>query len=249
MAVALAQVQATCAYSPPPMLSQGQGADTLGRSRVNVGAEVGYGAAGSWWKASNVGDPDINSDPAGALRVRFGLADDVDLGVVGAVGPDTTIVAGPEVKWRFARLVEGPREDAPAFHASWVSGTGLGSSVFRYGADGLQAGTRHFYIAPYTGILVSGGIPLVQMFGGLRFAASQTLDASRTDWTLYPVLPFGVELRPEKAIRLFVEADLAGGYTTQTSNGSAILGYVTGGMSVTFGGSPAVGETRRTGSR
>jgi hypothetical protein len=217
------------------MISQGQGADTLGRTHVNVGAEVGYGATGSWWKARNVGDPDINSDAAGALRLRYGLSDDVDVGLVGGVGPDTTVVAGPEIKWRFARLAEGPGEDAPAFHASCVSGVGLGSSIFRYGTSGLQAGTRHLYIAPYTGVLVSGGVPLVQMFGGLRFAASQTLDASRVDLTLYPVLPFGVEVRPEQSVRFFVEADLAGGYTTQTSNGSAILGYVTGGMSVTFG--------------
>jgi len=237
--VALSQVQASCVYAPPPVLAQGQGGDTLGRMRVNAGTEVGYGVVASWWKASGVGDADINSSPAGAMRIRLGLTDDLDVGVVGGLGPDQTIVAGPEVKWRFARLVESSSEDSPAFHASIVSGVGLGTSTFRYGGYGVDAGSSHLYLAPYTGLLVSGGIPLIQMYSGLRVAGSQTLDASRADLTIYPVLAFGIEMRPEHFYHLFVEGDLAGGYTTQNAGDAAILGYAVGGVSMTFDLAPS----------
>lgn len=237
--VALSQVQASCVYAPPPVLAQGQGGDTLGRMRVNAGTEVGYGVVASWWNANGIGDADINSNPAGAVRVRFGVTDDLDVGLVGGLGPDRTIIAGPEVKWRFARLVESAIEGAPAFHASVVSGVGLGSSTFRYGGYGVDAGSSHIYVAPYTGLLVSGGIQLIQMYSGFRVAASQTLDASRADLTIYPVLAFGVEVRPERFYHLFVEGDLAGGYTTQNANDAAILGYAVGGVSMTFDLAPA----------
>jgi hypothetical protein len=54
------------------------------------------------------------------------------------------------------------------------------------------------------------------------------------DLTLYPTLAFGVELRVD-ALRFFVEGDLAAGYTVVDASDSAILGYATAGMSVTFG--------------
>jgi hypothetical protein len=238
IAFGLSQIQATCSYAPPPVLSQGQGGDTLGAGRFNAGAEIGYGAAGSWWKANNVGDPDINSDPAGAIRFRAGVSDNVDVGVVGGIGPDDTFVAGPEVKWRFASLIDTTSDEKAAFHAALVSGVGVGSAGFRYSGGSVTAGSHHPYVAPYSGILVSGGIPVIQMFSGLRLAGSQTLGTS-ADVTLYPVLAFGVEVHPTDAVRVFVEGDLAGGYTLQDASDSAILGYVTGGMSITFGRSQA----------
>jgi hypothetical protein len=233
IALALSQVQATCSYSPPPVLAQGQGADPLGAGRFNAGVEVGYGAAGSWWKATNVGDPDINTDPAGAARLRAGITDDLDVGLVGGVGADDTVVVAPEIKWRFAHLVDTTTDEKAAFHAALVSGLGVGVAGFRYSGGSVGAGSHHSYLAPYSGILVSGGIPVIQMFTGLRLAASQTLGTSE-DLTLYPVLAFGVELHVE-AVRFFVEGDLAGGYTVVDSSDSAILGCATAGMSITFG--------------
>jgi hypothetical protein len=208
------------------VLAQGQGADTLGHGRANVGGEVGYGAVGSMWNASNTGDPDVNTGPVGTLRVRYGLIDNVDVGVVGAVGPMSTLVVSPEVKWRFAHLVDGSGDDAPAFHASLVSGVGFGTSLIQYSEN-------RAYVAPYTGLLVSAGIPVVQMFTGLRVAVSETL-GDLPDLTVYPVLAFGVQCNPTRSVRLFVEGDLGAAYTSQATEDSAILGYAVGGASVTF---------------
>jgi hypothetical protein len=121
-----------------------------------------------------------------------------------------------------------------AFHASLVSGLGVGIGGFRYTGGSVTAGSHHPYIAPYTGVLVSGGIPILQMFSGLRLAASQTLGTS-ADLTLYPVLAFGVGVRPEPLLRVFLEGDLAAAYTTEVASDSGILGAVTAGMSITFG--------------
>jgi hypothetical protein len=231
---ALSQIRATCSYAPPPVLMQGQGGDTLGAGRFNAGAEVGYGANGSWWNAQNVGDPDVNAAGIGAVRVRAGISENWDVGVVGGAGPDSTFVASPEVKWRFAQLHDDDPEGA-AFHASLVSGLGFGVTTFRYGAYDVQDHTQHAYIAPYTGVLVSGGISALQMFSGLRFAASQTLGTMRTDLTLYPVLAFGVEVRPDPVFHVFVETDVAGGLTASDFGHSGILGSITAGASVTFG--------------
>lgn len=233
IALGLSQVQATCNYSPPPVITQGQGAEPIGAGSYNAGAEVGYGAVGSWWKATNVGDPDINTDPAGAVRFRMGISDDVDVGLVGGYGADDTAVVAPELKWRFGRLVDTATDEKASFHAALVSGLGVGVAGFRYGGGSVDAGSHHPYLAPYTGVLVSGGIPVVQMYTGARVAASQTLGTS-ADLTLYPVLAFGVELRAEP-LRFFVEGDMGAGYTVVNASDSALLGYVTTGVSVTFG--------------
>ncbi len=235
IAFGLSQVQASCTYAPPPVLAQGQGGDTLGEGRVNIGAEMGFGASESWWETANVGDPDVNAGPTGVVRARVGVTENLDVGLVGGAGPDDTFVAGPEVKWRFAHLVDRASADQAAFHASLVSGVGIGSTRLVDQGNSSADGAHHPYLAPYTGVLVSGGVPLLQMFSGLRLAASQTLGTA-PDVTLYPVLAFGVEVRPEPAVRVFVEGDLAAAYTVEDGSDTAILGYFTGGVSVTFGG-------------
>src|ERR1700759_3216399 len=75
IAAGLSQVRASCSYAPPPVLMQGQGGDTLGPGRFNAGAEVGYGANGSWWNTQNIGNPDVNGDGIGAVRVRAGISE------------------------------------------------------------------------------------------------------------------------------------------------------------------------------
>src|SRR5262245_50803492 len=108
MALALSQIQATCVYSPPPVLAQGQTADTLGNGRLAVATEAGWGTVGSWWDARNVGDPQLTSKGVAAARLRLGLGDQLDAGLVGGAGPQRSFIAGPEVKWRFVRVAEKP---------------------------------------------------------------------------------------------------------------------------------------------
>jgi len=229
---ALSQIRATCVYSPPPVLSHGQGADTLGAGRMAVGAEAGWGAVGSWWDAKNVGDPEVTTKPVGAARLRVAMGDNVDVGVVGGIGPQSSFVVSPELKWRFARFAPDAKPGGPSFNAGLVSGLGVGTANYPY--ENMMAPPRHVFIAPYTGILASGGVEVVQMFTGLRLAAIETLGNGVYDLTLYPVLAFGVQFRPTPAVSLFIEGDLAGGITTHDFNDTAIIVYPSAGVSVAF---------------
>ena len=231
MAFALSQVQATCVYSPPPILSHGQGADTLGAGRMAVGAEGGWGALGSWWNASNVGDPEVTTKPVGAARLRAAVGDNVDVGLVSGIGPQRSFILGPELKWRFARFAPDARPGGPSFNAGLISGIGVGTAEYPY--ESMSA-PRHVFIAPYTGVLASGGVEVVQMFTGLRVAASETLGNNVRDLTIYPVLAFGVQLRPTRAVTFFLEGDLAGGITTHDINDTAVIVYPSLGLSVAF---------------
>lgn len=233
MVLAASQIQASCTYSPPPVLSQGQGADTLGQRRLALAAEIGYGATASGWNASNLADVDVNSGFVGVGRVRYGLDPDIDIGVVGGVGPQSTVVAGPELKWRFARLAPDNAVGAPGFHAALITGFGVGTSAFRYDL-GSAPQLNHMYLAPYAGVTASGGVEVVQMFTGLRFAASETLGSGVNDLTLYPMLAFGVQVRPTDVVTFYAEGDAAVGITTHRLGDTAMIGYPSAGMSVTF---------------
>jgi hypothetical protein len=232
--LSLSQIHASCEYSPPPMVSQGQGADTLGQGRFAAGAELGYGTSVSWWEAEGLANPEVSNGVVGASRLRLGLADDLDVGLVGGLGPERAFVLGPEVKWRFARFTGTKAEGEPGFHAAVIAGVGVGSAELRYPVAIDGARTRHPYLAPYQGLTASGGIPLVQMYAGLRLAESETLGNAVSDLTLYPVLAFGVQLRPLGGLTLFVETDLAGGITTVDASDSAVLFYPSAGASFTF---------------
>jgi hypothetical protein len=229
-AFGLSQIQAACSYTPPPVPSSGQGADTLSPGRLAAGVEAGFGTSASWWNASNMTDVDVNSKWVGALRLRRGMGADVDLGLVGGVGPQHSFVLGPELKWRFAHVAD-PAEDGPAFHAAWVTGLGIGA------ADNYAGSARRdVFLAPYSGLLGSGGVQEARMFVGFRFAASDNFFNDRDDLTLYPILQFGFLANPTKHWSLFLETDLAGGLTTQDLGDSALIFYPTAGLSYVFGG-------------
>src|SRR3954470_23298270 len=187
-AFGLTQIQASCSYAPPPLPSSGQGADTLAQGRVAAGVEAGFGTSASWWNAANMTDVDVNSKWVGGLRLRRGMGADVDVGLVGGIGPQRSFVVGPEFKWRFAH-VAAPEADGPAFHAAWVTGLGIGASD--HYDPGAQHNGRDAFLAPYTGLLGSGGVRAAQMYVGFRFAASDNFFNSRDDLTLYPILQFG----------------------------------------------------------
>jgi hypothetical protein len=245
MMAATSQLGATCAYSPPPVLAQGQGADTLGTARGNLAAEAGWGRVASWWNSSNAADFDAHSGFVGAGRLRVGVSNDVDVGLVSGAGPERTYVLSPEIKWRFARLAMPGEQGSPGFHAAMISGFGVGSAEYRYDhncsgsgcihmiADG-QPRPRHLFIAPYTGLVASGGVRVVQMYVGLRFAASETLGNGITDLTLYPVMAYGVKLQPSFLLGFYAEGDVAGGITMQDTGDSGLIGYATIGASLTF---------------
>jgi hypothetical protein len=233
MLFGVSQLHATCAYSPPPLVSQGQGADTLGRGRVAAGIEGGFGTSSSWWAARGLADPEVSNGLVGGARLRLGLFEDLDVGLVGAMGPEQTLLLGPELKWRFANMIATREEGKPGFHVALIAGLGVGSTRFRYGSvDGWTP--RHVYLAPYQGITASGGIELIQMYTGLKLAESETLGNQVADLTLYPVLLFGVELRPIEALAFFAETDLAGGLTTADVHDSAVLFYPSAGMTLRF---------------
>jgi hypothetical protein len=245
--MATSQIGATCAYSPPPVLAHGQGADTLGTARGNLAAEAGFGKTASWWDSRNAADFDAHSGYVGATRVRVGVTNDVDVGLVGGIGPDSTYVVSPEVKWRFAQRSMPSEKGAPGFHTALVSGIGIGSAAYRYDdrcagngcihmLDAGQPKPRHAFLAPYTGLIASGGVKVVQMYVGLRLAASETLGNGITDLTLYPVMAYGVTVKPDPTFGLYAEGDVAGGITMQDTGNSALIGYVTAGASVTFDG-------------
>jgi hypothetical protein len=238
IALAGSQFAARCQYSPPPLPNQGQAADTLGRNRMAVGVEAGWGTTGSWWNADNPADVDVHSGWVGAGRMRLGLGDDLDVGLAGGLGPQGTFVVGPEVKWRFAHLRDEATDGGPAFHAALTSGLGVGSAGYDYGTGVCSGGDcrRDPFVAPYTGILASGGIDVVQMFTGLRLAASETFGNDVTDLTLFPLLAFGVQLRPTPDLTLFAEADVGGGITTSDFDDSGLLIYPSAGISFAFDG-------------
>lgn len=229
LALATTQIYAACYYSPPPMLSHAQAADTLGPGSVAVTGELGYATSGSWWDSENITDVDVTSGVVGAGRVRVGLGEDVDVGLVNGYGPHNGFVLGPELKWRFAHL-SPDIENPPAFHAAWISGTAFGAANYTLEAD--EKGTRRGFVAPYTGVLVSGGVQAVQMYTGLRFAASETIGNGSGDLTLFPALSFGVQLRPATAVAFFAEGVMAGGVTTQDFGDSAILVYPSAGLTL-----------------
>jgi hypothetical protein len=228
IAFGVSQIAAACQYSPPPLLNQGQGADTLGDGKLALAAEAGYGTVASFWQRRGLSNPEVTSGLVGAGRLRFGLGDSLDLGLVGGYGPEHAFVAGPELKLRFAHLSPSRAADAPTFDAALIAGLGIGAADYRYG------GSRHVFIAPYQGITASGGIPLLQMFVGIRLAESETLGNDVSDLTLYPVLAFGVQVRPSPGLTLYAETDLAGGITTADTGDSATLFYPSIGASYTF---------------
>ena len=229
----LTQIQASCSYAPPPLPSSAQSAETLGQGRIATGIEAGHGTSASWWNASNLADVDVNGKWVGGLRLRRGMLPDVDLGIVGGIGPQRSFVVGPEVKWRFAH-VAAPEQDGPAFHAAWVTGLGIGASDhYDPGSSKLR---RDVFLAPYTGLLGSGGVRAAQMYVGFRFAASDNFFNSRDDLTLYPILQFGFLGNPSPSWSIFVETDLAGGLTTQDFGDSALIFYPTAGITYSFDG-------------
>jgi hypothetical protein len=232
IAGALSQVQASCNYSPPPVLSQGQSADSLGSHHWAAGSELGYGTNASWWTATNLGHPEVRSGWVGVGRFRYGISDDVDMGLVAGQGPLHTTVIGPEVKWRFAQAAPENAEGSPGFHAAWISGMGVGSSRYPYEVSSGAPVPRHLYLAPYTGLLGSGGIELVKMFAGLRFAASETLGSPSHDFTLYPTFAFGVVLQAASWLRIHAEGDLAAGVTMHDTSDTGVLAYPAMGITI-----------------
>jgi hypothetical protein len=229
----LSQIRASCGYAPPPLPSSGQSAATLANGRTSAGLEAGLGTSASWWNASNMTDVDVNSEWVGGARLRRGIGADIDLGLVGGIGPQRSFVAGPEFKWRFAHLA-APEVDGPAFHAAWVSGLGIGAAD-HYNPNG-QTVTRDVFLAPYSGLVGSGGVSAAQMYVGFRFAASDNFFNDQDDLTLYPILQFGFLANPSQSWTLFLEADLAGGLTTQDFSDSALIFYPSAGISYAFGG-------------
>jgi hypothetical protein len=173
--------------------------------------------------------------------LRLGLLDDLDVGAVGGLGPNRAFAVGPEAKLRFARYVATREPGQPGFHAALILGLGIGSADFPTSAAPGGPIPRHPFIAPYQGLTASGGIELIHMYTGLRLAESETLGNGIKDLTLYPVLAFGVELRPVRALAIFAETDLAGGITTADGHDSAVLFYPSAGVSVAFDLFTAVG--------
>jgi hypothetical protein len=220
-------LSSACVYSPPPLLSYGQTAEPLGRGRGSASAEMGMGTHAAWGGS----DLDTTTKAVGATRLRLGLTDVLDVGLVGAVGPHSAYVAGPELKLRIVHLTDPAVTASPSFDAAWVSGFGVGSALFPEESTPAQ---RHTYLAPYTGVLGSGGVPFVQTFLGFRIAASETLGNGKSDLTFYPTLAFGVQLRPTRVLTVFAEADLAGAITTADAGYSAVILYPNLGLSVAF---------------
>jgi hypothetical protein len=216
-----------CVYSPPPLLSYGQTAEMLGRGRGSASAEMGLGTHARWGDS----DLDTTTKAVGGTRLRLGLSDALEVGLVGAAGPHSAYVAGPEVKLRLMHLTDPEADAAPSFDTAWISGFGVGSALF---PDEGTSTRRYTYLAPYTGVLGSGGTRLLQMFLGLRLAASETLGNGEKDLTWYPTLAFGVQLRPTRILTLFVEADLAGAITTANTDYSAVIFYPNFGLSIAF---------------
>jgi hypothetical protein len=119
---------------------------------------------------------------------------------------------------------------------------GVGTSNLRYRCDSsscamVKAGEpmpRYLFAAPYGGVVVSAGSEVVQMFVGLRAAASETFVSKLSNLTLYPVFAYGIQARPTRAWVFFLEADLAGGITVADTSNSALILYPSAGISYTF---------------
>ncbi len=230
LAFGMSQVNASCSYAPPPLPSHGQAADTLGEAHGQLGVEAGRGTVASWWKASYIGDPEVTSGWVGAGRLRLGVTRNTDVGLVGALGPEQAFFGATELKWRFAHFAPPGAEGTPGFHAAWLSGLGAGELVLRGESE------RRPFVVPYTGVLASGGIELVQMYVGLRFAASEVLGNAQNDVTLFPILGFGVQLRPNDWLTLYAEGSAAAGITTEDLNDTGLLIYPCLGASLGFDG-------------
>jgi hypothetical protein len=240
----LSQLHAACSYSPPPLPTHGQGADTLGPGNAAVGIEGGRGTLASWWNARYLGDPDVHSGFVGAGRLRLGTSDNVDVSALGALGPEHTTMLGGELKWRFAHFAPAQSEGNPGFHAANVTGIGVGA------LDLQQNAGRHAFIAPYTGLLVSGGIEAIEMFVGLRVAASEVIGNDQNDLTVYPMLGYGVLVRPTGPLALHAEAVVAAGITTEDTGDTALLVYPSVGATLTFDHlfGPTKADVRASGS-
>jgi hypothetical protein len=189
---------------------------------------MGLGTHATWGSS----DLKTTTKAVGGTRLRLGLSEALEVGLVGAVGPRSSYVGSPEIKLRMAHLGDPERSEGASFDAAWISGFGVGSGL----ASDQTDAPRYTYLAPYTGVLSSGGIRFVQMFLGARLAASETLGNGQRDLTLYPTLAFGVQLRPIRSLTFFAEADIVGGITTAKTGYSAVIVYPNFGLSVAFDG-------------
>lgn len=251
MLFGVSQIQASCGYSPPPLPSHGQTAETLGKNNIAITAEAGGGTVASWWDASNIADVEQTSDAVGAGRFRLGVAEDFDVSLVSAVGHRATWVVGPEFKWRFSHVAPGGASNMPGFQAAWITGVGVGSAALRYDVDRCddppsspsscmmipedEPWARHPYAAPYTGVLVSAGTRTTQLFTGARFAFSEVFGNRIYDFTLYPTLGFGGQLRPWKRVAFHAETDFGGAIVTNDFADTGVFFYFAGGVTVFLG--------------
>jgi hypothetical protein len=224
----LSQLHAACSYSPPPLPSHGQGADTVGTGNAAVGVEAGHGTLASWWNARYLGDPAVDDGFVGAGRLRLGTHENLDVSGLGAFGPENSYLLGAELKWRFARFAPPGVDGNPGFHAANVSGLSVGAIDLRQGEG------RHAFVAPYTGLLVSGGIEVIQMFVGLRLAASEVVGNEQNDLTIYPMLGYGVQLKPTSSLAFVAEATVAAGITTEDLGDTALIVYPSVGLNLTL---------------
>jgi hypothetical protein len=112
----------------------------------------------------------------------------------------------------------------------------LGVGASDHYDPGAKSLSRDVFLAPYTGIIGSGGVQAAQMYVGFRLAASDNFFNHADDLTLYPTLQFGFLAKPTPGWSIFLETDLAGGLTTQDFGDSALIFYPTLGVSYSFGG-------------
>ena len=75
----------------------------------------------------------------------------------------------------------------------------------------------------------------VQMFVGLRLAGSEVVGNVQDDLTLYPILGFGVQVKPTERLTWYAEGTIAGGFTMHDTGDSALLVYPSTGLSLKFG--------------
>lgn len=82
--------------------------------------------------------------------------------------------------------------------------------------------------------MTKGGIDVVQMFVGLRLGASEVVGNDENDLTVYPILSFGVEVKPTSPVTLYAEGSVALGITTQDTGDTALSVYPSAGMRIAF---------------